>query len=71
MKITVIQKGNSRRVYLVNLKDWMNPDKFVINMQIPYIRGTDVIRKDNYEVAEFLDEDGDEDGDGEFFERRG
>jgi hypothetical protein len=50
MKITVIQKGNPRRVYLVNLKDWMNPDKFVINAQIPYIGGREVIRKDNYET---------------------
>ena len=54
MKITVIQKGNARRVYLVNLKDWVNPDKFVITAQVPYIGGTDVIRKDNYEIS--LDE---------------
>jgi hypothetical protein len=50
MKITVVQKGNPRRVYLVNLKDWLNPDKFVINAQIPYIGGREIIRKDNYET---------------------
>ena len=50
MKITVVQKGNPRRVYLVNLKDWLNPDKFVINAQIPYIGGRETIRKDNYET---------------------
>ena len=50
MKITVAQKGNSRRIYLVNLKDWLNPDKFVINAQIPYIGGREIIRKDNYET---------------------
>ena len=50
MKITVTQKGNSRRVYLVNLKDWMDPDKFVITAQVPYIGAKDVIKKDNYET---------------------
>ena len=49
MKITVIQKGNARRVYLVNLKDWVNPDKFVITAQVPYISSKDVINKNDYE----------------------
>jgi len=37
-------------MYVVNLKDWMNPDKFVINAKVPYIGTKDVIRKDNYEL---------------------
>jgi len=45
-----MNRRNPRLVYVVSLKDWMNPDKFVINAQIPYIGGTDVIRKDNYEI---------------------
>jgi hypothetical protein len=51
MKITVMNRRNSRLVYVVSLKDWMNPDKFVIQAQIPYIGATESIRKDNYETS--------------------
>ena len=59
MKITVIQKGNPRRVYLVKLNDWLNPDKFVINAQVPYIGSKDMIQKAEYTVEEYLDKNGD------------
>ena len=52
MKITVMNRRNPKLVCIVNLKDWMNPDKFVIQAQIPYIGATDLIRKDNYEISE-------------------
>ena len=50
MKIIVIQKGNAIRVYLGNIKDWLSPDKFIINAQIPFIGAKDFIRKENYEL---------------------
>jgi hypothetical protein len=37
MKITVINRRNPRLIYVVSLKDWMNPDKFIIQAQVPYI----------------------------------
>ena len=52
MKITVMNRRNLRLVYVVSLKDWMNPDKFVIQAQISYIGATDLIRKDNHEISE-------------------
>ena len=52
MKIRVMNRRNPRLVYIVNLKDWMNPDKFVIQAQIPFIGATDLIRKDSYEISE-------------------
>jgi hypothetical protein len=51
MKTTVMNRRNPRLVYVVSLKDWMNPDKFVIQAQIPYIGATDLIRKDNFEIS--------------------
>jgi|RhiMetdeSRZDD1v2_1073273.scaffolds.fasta_scaffold3114420_2 hypothetical protein len=59
MKITVIQKENLRRAYLVNLKDWMNSDKFVVNAQVPYIGIKEVISKDNYAIVGVFHESGD------------
>ena len=56
MKLTIIQKGNPRRAYVVNLKDWMNPDKFVIDAQIPYIGCKVVIRKDHYAIVGIFNE---------------
>ena len=48
MKITVMNRRNPRLVYVVNLKDWMNPDKFTIQAQVPIIGAMDQIRKDDY-----------------------
>ena len=48
MKITVMNRRNPRLTYIVSLKDWMNPDKFIINAQVPIIGATDQIRKDDY-----------------------
>ena len=44
-----MNRRNPRLVYVVSLKNWMNPDKFIINAQVPIIGATDQIRKDDYE----------------------
>ena len=51
MKITVMNSRNPKLIYVVKLKDWMNPEKYVIQAQVPYIGVTDSIRQDNYEVS--------------------
>ena len=51
MKLIVAEKENPRRRYIVKSQDWMNPDKFTIRAQVPYIGSADVINKDNYEIA--------------------
>jgi hypothetical protein len=48
MKITVMNRRTPRLIYVVSIKDWMNPDKFIIQAQVPIIGATDQIRKDDY-----------------------
>jgi hypothetical protein len=60
MKIIVIEKGNPRRMYVANLKDWLNPDICTINVKVPFIGGTDSINKANYEIGLISDENGEE-----------
>jgi hypothetical protein len=41
--IVIIEKENARRMYVAKPKDWLNPETNVINAQIPYIGGTEII----------------------------
>ena len=54
MKIIVFAKDNPTRRYVANLQDWLNPDLCTINVEVPFIGGTDSIDKANYELS--LDE---------------
>jgi hypothetical protein len=58
--LIISQKGNARRRYIVRAEDWLNPEIYLIDAQIPYLGDTDVIQKSEYEISGFLDESGDE-----------
>jgi hypothetical protein len=58
--IVIIEKGNAKRMYITNPKDWLNPDINIINTQIPYIGGTEIIDKSNYETESISEENGEE-----------
>jgi hypothetical protein len=47
-------------MYITNPKDWLNPDINIINTQIPYIGGTEIIDKSNYETESISEENGEE-----------
>ena len=58
--IVIVEKGNTRRMYIVNPKDWLNPDTNRIQAQIPFIGGTQIIDKSNYEIGSIPEENGEE-----------
>ena len=58
--IVIAEKGNTRRMYIVKLKDWLNPDTNRITAQIPFIGSTQIIDKSNYEIGSIPEENGGE-----------
>jgi hypothetical protein len=58
--IVFVEKRNTRRVYIVKPQDWLNPDTNRIQAQIPFIGGTEIIDKSNYEIGSIPEENGEE-----------